>query len=163
VATVVLDTSVLIHLDDIQQLGLLASLRGLDFIFPHEVWQELVRSERRARALPVIRARGMRRVRLDLTTELPGMLHFLNCGLDQGEAACLAAAESRRCLLASDDQKALRDWEACAGPGRSLTTPGLILLAIRRGLVDLATADSFLAVWAAHRFKLNFTSFDALV
>jgi predicted nucleic acid-binding protein len=54
VVTVVLDTSVLIHLDDIQQLGLLASLRGLDFIFPDEVWQELVRSERRGPALAVL-------------------------------------------------------------------------------------------------------------
>jgi predicted nucleic acid-binding protein len=163
VATVVLDTSVLIHLDEVRQLGLLACLQGVEFVFPDEVWQELVRTDRRARALAAIRAGGMRRLRLDVGTELPRMIQFLDQGLDQGESACLALAESRDFLVATDDRKALRDWEACVGANRSLSTPGLILLAMRRGLLDLATADACLAVWATHRFKLSFTSFAALV
>lgn len=144
-------------------LDLLAAIHGVDFVFPDEVWQELIRTDRRARALAVIRARGMRRVRLKVGTELPRMFEFLDQGLDQGESACLALAESRGFLVATDDRKALRDWQACAGANRSLSTPGLILLAMRRGLIDLAAADACLVVWAKHRFKLNFTSFAELV
>ncbi len=157
--TVVLDTSVLIHLDDVRQLGLLRALRGVNFVFPGEVWQELVRDDRRARVLMEVRQGGVRRERLGLGGELLRRLAFEERGLDLGESACCALAQERDWYLATDDHKALREWRAEVGPSRSIATPGLIQIAIRQGILSVEQADAFLPVWAANRFRLNLESF----
>lgn len=157
--TVVLDTSVLIHLDDVRQLGLLRALSGLDFAFPDEVWQELVREDRRARVLAEVRYGGLRRERLGLGRELVRRLEFEECGLDLGESACCALAQERDWYLATDDHKALREWETAVGPDKSIATPGLVKLAVQRGVLTVAQADAFLPVWAANRFRLHLVTF----
>ena len=157
--TVVLDTSVLIHLDDVRQLGLLRALGGVNFYFPGEVWTELVREDRRARVLAEVRKAALRRERLNLRHELGRRLEFEARGLDLGESACCALAEERGWYLATDDHKAQREWEATVGAGRSIATPGIVRLAIRGGILTVPQADAFLAIWRENRFRLNLASF----
>jgi hypothetical protein len=45
------------------------------------------------------------------------------------------------------------------GEGRTLTTPGLLVVAIRDGLLTIDDADRMKAILEAHRFKMAFASF----
>lgn len=138
---------------------MLRALPGLHFVFPGEVWQELVCEKRRARVLAEVRQGSVRRERLNLGAELVERLAYESRGLDLGESACCALAQERDWYFASDDHKALRVWQGAMGPGRSIATPGLARLAIHRGLLTVPQADAFLPVWAANRFRLEFATF----
>jgi len=157
--TVAADTCVLFRLDDIGRLDLLGGLQGLEFVFPGEVWEEVRREDQRRNLLHAVRRGWARRCPLDLEKELVPLRRARLQGLGWGEAACLALAFSRGFAFASDDKAALKAAEARLGRGRLLTTPGLIVLAIRQGLLGFEEADRFLRVWARFRFRVPFRSF----
>lgn len=161
--TFVLDTSVIIHLDDVRQLRLLGQLQGLDFIFPGEVWEELVIKERRMRVADGVRRGWLRRKKLDLVAELPLRKRARDDGLDLGEAAGLALAESRGLHFATDDFAAVKVGQNWLGPGRLVTTPGLVTLAIQQGILEVHDADKLIKLWGECRFKVAFQSFRELL
>ncbi|HEV2843795.1 MAG TPA: hypothetical protein VG477_03035, partial [Thermoanaerobaculia bacterium] len=67
-------------------------------------------------------------------------------------------------LLASDEKRVFRrEAEARLGPGRLLNTPGLLLLAIRRGILTVGEADELKHHLEARQFKMTFGSFRALL
>jgi predicted nucleic acid-binding protein len=77
----------------------------------------------------------------------------------KGEAACLALAESRGWLVASDEKRRFRrEVLALLGSGRLVTTPGLFVLAIRAGGISVQEADEVKAVLERHRFRMGFRS-----
>ena len=84
--------------------------------------------------------------------------------LGQGEAACLAVAVSRGFSVASDEKGVFRRLVlARIGQERLLTTPDLILAAVRSRLVTVAQADKWEARLKMHRFRMAFQSFQELL
>jgi len=82
----------------------------------------------------------------------------------RGEAACLALAESREWLIASDEKRRFRrEVLACLGDGRLVTTPGLFVLAIRAGAISVEEADEAKAILERNRFRMGFSSFRGVV
>lgn len=78
----------------------------------------------------------------------------------RGEAACLSMAERRGWLVASDERgRFLRMARKRIGEGRILNTPGLLVLAIRSGVLSVDDADVLKARLETHRFKMKFDSF----
>jgi hypothetical protein len=76
----------------------------------------------------------------------------------------LALAARSSALVASDEKRQfLREAQRRLGPGRILNTPGLFLLAIRRGALTVEEADAAKAVLERHRFQMTFKSFRELV
>jgi len=73
-------------------------------------------------------------------------------------------AETHSWYVASDEKKAFRR-EALArlGQGRILTTPGLIVLAIRAGLLTVERADVIKTILETNRFRMAFGSFSEIV
>ena len=63
-------------------------------------------------------------------------------------------------LVASDEKgKFQREATARLGDGRIVNTAGLLVAAIRAGLISLEAADAAKAVLERHRFRLPFASF----
>jgi hypothetical protein len=84
--------------------------------------------------------------------------------MGQGEAACLAMAESRGWIVASDERRRFRrEVFSRLGEGRLVTTPGLFVLAIRVGRLSVDEADQMKAVLEQHRFRMTFGSFRDVI
>ena len=84
--------------------------------------------------------------------------------MGRGEAASLALAVSRRCYVASDERRIfMREARQRLGQGRFINTPGLLVLAIRRGTLTVAEADRAKATLETKRFTMRFKSFAEFV
>lgn len=80
--------------------------------------------------------------------------------LGSGEAACLALAQSRGWLIASDERRVFfREVVRRLGPGSILNTAGLFVLAIHSGAITVDEADDAKALLERHRFRMRFASF----
>lgn len=63
--------------------------------------------------------------------------------LGVGEAACLALAQAREWLVASDERRTFfREARSRLGEGRILNTAGIYVLAIRAGLLTVEDANA---------------------
>jgi predicted nucleic acid-binding protein len=131
---VLVDANVLLNLAFVNRLDLLGALPELEFRSPVEVLTEIV-SAREKMLVEDSRSRGdLGDIAFSEVAEL-ALFAELRRSLGMGEAACLALAVYRGALVASDEKRAFRrEAETRLGPGRILNTPGLLLLAIRRGL-----------------------------
>jgi len=156
---VVTDANVLINLIHVGRLDLLGSLAQYEFVVPPEVVAEVAVPEQ-AEALDAAFDEGhVGRQSFSGTVELSIFAELLQT-VGKGEAACLALAEVNGWLLASDERgKFLRLTEERLGTGRILNTVGLLVLAIRAGLITVDDADQYKLVLEAHRFKMRFSSF----
>jgi predicted nucleic acid-binding protein len=161
--TVAVDANVLINLAHIRRLDLLARLSGYDFIAPEDVVAEVCRENGR-RELEV--ALASESVRVESIVELEDLVRYaeLRQSLGRGESACLVLAERHGWLIASDEKRRFRR-EALSrlGPGRLVTTPGLMILAIRAGLLTIEEADQDKQTLESHRFRMSFRSFREVV
>ncbi|HZB89644.1 MAG TPA: AAA family ATPase [Terracidiphilus sp.] len=84
--------------------------------------------------------------------------------LGSGESACLALAEIRNWILGTDDSKGVKWKKVISAPGiQVLNTPGIILLAIRQGVLTVKQADEIKALLETNRFRMGFASFQDLV
>jgi predicted nucleic acid-binding protein len=85
--------------------------------------------------------------------------------MGRGEAASLALAVSLgQSYVASDERRVfLREARMRLGEGRIIDTPGLLLLAIRRGTLTLDDADRAKATLETQRFTMRFDSFADLI
>lgn len=160
---VVADANVLINLCHANLLSLLDGLPGYAFVVPREVDVEVTVPNQR-RAVDEMFARGkVRRESLESINELK-VFADLRPLMGLGEASCLAMAQCRGFCLASDERRALlREARARLGEGRILTTPGLIVLSIRAGLLNVDAADAAKAVLEQHRFAMRFRSFAEVI
>ncbi len=160
---VLTDTSVLINFLHVGLLSLLGALAGFDFVLPVEVRRE-VRHPEQAEALEEAIQRGsLKQIEITEPAEMDLLAKFTEV-MGLGEAACLAVAESRGWLLASDERgRFARIAAKRLGQGRMVNTPGLLLLAIQQGHLTVAEADRVKAKLEKHRFKMKFGSFGDLV
>jgi predicted nucleic acid-binding protein len=156
------DASVLINFTLAGCLDVLGSL-GLDIRVPEEVVAEIVRPSERFQLDEAFTAGWIQKV--ELTDPEALMLYAdLRQGLGAGESACLALAAGCGGMVACDEKRLfLREACRCLGNGRVLNTPGLLLLAIRRGLLSIREADEVKLLLERHRFRMTFGSFQDLV
>ena len=160
---VVTDTNILINFFHIGRLDLLEALPLYRFVVCDEVYGELTDPDQR-RAIDEVLARGHLTRERELTVEALTIYATLRQSLDAGESACLALAESKGLLLASDERGAFsREATARLGKGRLLTTPGILVLAIRAGRLTVEEADEAKRVLEGRRFKMAFTSFADMI
>lgn len=160
---VVADANVIINLIHAGHLALLGALPGYEFVVPEDVVSEVSDPAQQAALYATINAGHVRRETITAPAELTRYAQLRQV-VGKGEAACLALAESRGWLIASDEKgRFRREVLAGLGTGRLVTTPGLFVLAIRSGVLSVDQADEAKAVLERHRFRMAFKSFRDVV
>jgi predicted nucleic acid-binding protein len=156
---VVTDTCILINFAILDRLDLLGALPGFDFLLPDGVLQEMCRPPHQQRLQWALEQGHLRTIEF-VDVETLAVFAELRLSMGKGEAACLAVATTRGWLVASDEKRAfLREATHRLGPGKILNTPGLLLLAIRAGLITVEEADRAKHQLEQHRFRMRFSSF----
>jgi predicted nucleic acid-binding protein len=154
---------VLLNLAFVGRLDLLGTLSDMDFCAPREVLDEVLRPRERALVETALADRHLVEVALEGSESLKIFADLLQI-MGRGESACLALATRCQGWVASDEKRAFRrEAERLLGPGAILNTPGILVLAIRRGLIGLDEADRMKQVLEQHRFKMTFGSFVELM
>ena len=156
------DASVLINLIHVDALPLLGRLELFEFVVLEHVVQEVTRPEQTAALAFALDRAWIRRERLDRVDGLEIFAELLRV-IDRGEAASLAWAVIENAAIACDDRKARREAEMRLGAGNILTTPGLLLVAIRDGVLTVDEADAMKAELESRRFTMSFGSFGEFV
>lgn len=160
---VITDTTVLINLIHIDRLELLGRLPPFEFLVADEVAAEITNSAQMPMLNAAFGAGSIQKVTftdldtLTLTAELRRSL-----GL--GEAVSLAAAVTQGWLIACDEKRAFsREARTRLGEARMLSTPGILLLAIRNGIISVEEADELKKLLEQRRFRMTFGSFRELL
>lgn len=162
VTVLVMDTNVLINLIHVERLGLLSRLGDFRFVVPENVVEEVRDAGQKAELQAAIAGGCPELVKLEDPAEL-ALFADLQKVLDDGESACLAAAEHRGWWLASDEKgRLVREVEARLGAGKLLGTKDLYLRWIQAGVLEIEDADGDKAFLEGKRFKMNFGSFREL-
>jgi predicted nucleic acid-binding protein len=163
VRVVVSDANVLINLIHVDLLGLLGCLPGYEFVVPEQVVVE-VTDPCQSMVLQGAISQGV--LRIELMDDIEGLALFseLTQTMGRGEAACLSLAVRRGWFLASDERKVFRR-EALKRIGQDhlLNTPGILLLAIRSGVLTVEAADQAKTRLESLRFRMTFKSFGDLL
>lgn len=163
VQVVVTDANILINLIHIGSLSILGSLAQFDFVVPDEVVAEILDGEQSRALQEAIDAGHLARVGFQDTEELTAFAALASF-LGKGESACLALAHQRGWWVASDEGGAFRrEAQQRLGAGRLVNTPGLLLSAIRAGVLTVDDADQAKTVLEQHRFRVKFKSFRDLL
>lgn len=130
---------------------------------PDEVVAEILNEEQSAALRAAIDASHLASVGFQGTEELTAFA-VLASFLGKGESACLALAQQRGWWVASDEGGAFRrEAQQRLGSVRLINTPGLLLSAIRAGILTVEEADQAKAVLEQHRFRVRFKSFRDLL
>ncbi len=156
---VITDANILINFLRIEQLSLLADLKGYRFLVPEEVLCEITDAAQRA-AVDEALENGILSNAIEHTMESLELFAKLRDVMGRGEAACLALAVTSGCFIASDEKKRFYRYAlALLGEARILRTESIIVDAIRQGLVSIAEADGFKATLEANRYHIPIDSF----
>ena len=157
------DTCVVINLIRVSRLDILGALPPHVFHLPPEVIAEVEEPDQRKAVEEAIRQGWIREARLEDPAELQTFARA-NAQLGKGESACIALAEKRGWALGTDDSKGAKWKKVISGPGiQVLNTPGILLLAIRKGVLTVKEADEIKLALEQNRFKMGFDSFGDLV
>jgi predicted nucleic acid-binding protein len=160
---VVTDANVLINLMHAGRLDLLGALTTFEFVVPDHVIAEITVPAQR-QALEIALTRGALSKRSVTSPRELATYTELRRIMGSGEAACLAMAEARGWLIASDEKRRFRrEVIARIGEGRLMTTAGLFLIAIRAGMMSVEEADQIKEILQRHRFRMAFRSFRELL
>lgn len=156
---VAVDTSVLVNLAHVRRIPMLASLVKFEFVIPDEVVSEILDVDQREAVESALDSRVLQRTTItDLA--ITTLYADLRRKMGRGEAACLALAASNGWIVACDERRAFRrEATARLGTGRLLTTPGLLVLAIRAEILTIDEADEIKAILEGYRFRMKFDSF----
>jgi len=160
---VVLDANVLINLIIAERLELLNSLPGFEFVVPENVVAEIRYADQRASLDHAIERRFVRMVSVTDPFELELYARLRN-RMGRGEAACIAMAQVRDWIVASDELGRFeREVAKRLGPGRLVNTPGLLVLGIQAGVLSVEEADRAKEDLERHRFKMRIGSFREVI
>lgn len=84
--------------------------------------------------------------------------------MGRGEAACLAAAQERGCMLASDEKKAFRRIAVeRIGKNRIIGTENILVIAIKNDSITVSDADQVKEKLEQAGYKMSFSSFSRFV
>jgi len=146
-----------------QRLDILGALPGYRFIVPEHVVEEVLRPEQHTSLAQAFDDGTLARVSikdLEVITLFAELVHVMG----QGEASCIALAASNEWIVACDEKGLVRRVAIeKLGEGNLLNTAGILVLAIRAGLLSIEEADRLKGILARHRFKLKFKSFREVV
>jgi len=158
----VADADVLINLIHVNALQLLGRMGRFEFLVVEDVVREISRPDQAAAFSHAVQQGWIRVESLNRPDGLKAFAELIWV-IDRGEAASLAWAVTEGAAIACDDRKACREATARLGAGNVLTTPGLLLAAIRDGLLTVDEADAMKTTLEARRFTMAFQSFRDLV
>ncbi len=159
---VVCDTCILVNFARIARLDLLVDHPDYRFVVPEQVLDELTEPGQRVYVDAAIADGGLELVVSSDLAEITRAVE-LRRHMDRGEAVAFAVAEHRGWLIATDEGKRTRRMIVeQLGVARLLTTPAILLLCIRAGVLTLADADTIKAELERHRFRMTFRSFADL-
>jgi predicted nucleic acid-binding protein len=160
---VVADTSVPINLIHVDRTDLLGALDPLRFVVPDAVIAEVTHPEQATELAAALDAGYLYRESGTDPAEVALYLG-LRRAFAKGEAAALGMAQSRGWMVACDERGPfVREAAKRLGAGRLTNTPGLMLLAIRRGVLTVGEADELKGLLEEKRFKMRFGSFQDLL
>jgi predicted nucleic acid-binding protein len=158
-----LDASVLINLLHVRRLDLLTVTGHFRPVVPEDVLEEIRLPDQREVLAAELEVGRLRLLRIEHPDVLEAAAD-LRSSLGRGEAACLALAQQVGGSIACDEKGAfLRLARERIGEGRLVTTPQLVLVAIRHGVLSVDEADSLKAHLEAQRFRMPFASFRDLL
>lgn len=165
---VVIETSTLINFLRIGRVDLLAGLAAYRFIVTDNVQAEILASYpvEYANFDVAVTAGHLHVISLTETAEVAAYVAMQALRvLGDGECSAIAAAHARGLVLAMDDGTALKKLAAHYPTVKLLDTIGLMVEALRSGLLTVAEADAIKADWHnTHRFKKpNLKSFGDLL
>jgi predicted nucleic acid-binding protein len=160
---VVTDTNILINLTHINRIDLLGKLPPYSFVVPEQVVKEVKELAQAAAIQAAITSGVLQEIQLNGLTELTIYAELVQT-LGIGEAACLALAQCRSWLIASDERrKFYRETVARLGAGRLLNTAGILMHAIKLGVITIEDADHAKALLEQRKFVMKFASFRDLL
>jgi predicted nucleic acid-binding protein len=160
---VITDANVVINFIHIGMLGDLPAMVDMDCVITDEVYDEVIRPTQRKILDAALEAGAWNRESLTETDSI-ALFATLATTMGRGEAASLALAVSRQSYVASDERRVfLREARQRLGEGRIIDTPGLLLLAIRRGTLTVDDAERAKATLETQQFTMRFASFADLI
>lgn len=151
------DACFLINFLAVDQLSVLSSLADeYRFVAPLEVVNEVRRPAERNRLEASLQLGVVEAVEITDPAELASLTDALRSGLGDGECACLALAECRGWLIASDERGRFRRVASDKiGIDRVITTPSVLALLVEGGHVAGGAARAMAAeLRASHRFAM---------
>jgi predicted nucleic acid-binding protein len=161
--TVVIDANILINLMHAGRLDLLGALTSFEFVVPDDVIAEITAPAQQEQLHQALTRGDLRQESITDPNELTSYAELCRT-MGKGEAACLAMAETRGWMVASDEKKRFRrEIMARLGPRRLMTTAGLFVIAVRAGVISVEEADQAKDVLEQHRFHMTFKSFRELI
>jgi predicted nucleic acid-binding protein len=164
---VVTDTSTLVNFLRIARVDLLAGLTSYRFVVTDHVRAEVTSyyPAQLSNFEFALLAGHVVEMTLDMPADLTVFAELEALRLGDGECASIAAALNRGVPLAIDDIRARKKAIARDPSLRLLDTVGLVVEAIKAGLLTVAEADDIKADWESnHKFiKKHFSSFAELI
>jgi predicted nucleic acid-binding protein len=145
------------------RLDLLGALTAFEFVVPDHVVAEITVPVQR-QTLEIALTRGaLSKQSITEPRELAAYAELRRI-MGSGEAACLAMAEARGWLIASDERRRFRrEVIARLGEGHLVTTAGLFVIAIRARVISVEEADQIQEILQRRRFRMAFSSFRDLL
>lgn len=159
---VLLDTCILINMFRGECTDILGSLVQYDFRVTSHVVNEITDPEQQS-VLRRLIEHGVLSVELVSDNSTIQDIEFYMHRLAAGEASCLAVAKHNNWIVGTDDGLAIRIVEREIASNKVITTPGLLVTAIRYGIVSIEEADSIKELLETDKFRMSFKSFSEIV
>lgn len=149
------DTSLLLNFLRIDRTDVLASLPGFRFRVLNHVLNEVTQEPHASRLRTALEQAHV--IEFELT-DLDAIADYdaLRLNLGDGEAATIAAAGHLQCVVGMDEKgRAKREAAARVGEQNMLNTPGILVHAVRIGLLTLDEAEQIRLDLAAHSYQIK--------
>ena len=157
------DACVLINLAHVSRLDLLGQIQDMIFHAPQEVLNEVSEPGQMRKVGEAVENGVLHRLKIIAIEELQSVAEYIE-QFGKGESACLAVAIHRQWVVATDETKDRRlSREIASKRIKLINTPGILLKAVRQGLLSVQAADLIKTELEANRFKMSFKSFQELV
>ena len=157
---VALDACVLINFLNVDRISILGELPQYRFYIPDAVHDEVIRPEQR-RGLAIAYQKGIVYREDTPQIEENKVIAELTRSMGKGEAACLAAAQCRGWMLASDEKGKFKKMAVeRIGQERIIGTADILCAAIRGSIITVPQADEIKANLEGHAFTMPFHSFS---
>lgn len=157
------DACVLINFAHVSRLDLLGQIQDMIFHAPQEVLNEVSEPGQMKKVEEALQNGALRRLQIVAVEELQSVAEYVE-QFGKGESTCLAVAIHRQWVIATDETKDRRfSREIASKRIKLINTPGILLKALRQGLLSVQSADLIKAELEGNRFKMSFKSFQELV
>ena len=139
---VVLDTSTIINLIDMNCLEILSKLPGFIWMTPVHVTEEIHTKTHRTQLKRALRTGYIEEVEITEFKEMEIFMRFTTRFGESADSACLTLAQSRGWLIGSDDKAVKHEAANKLGQVKIIDTRTILEEAVRRNLMDAKIAES---------------------